>query len=569
MDYAVNLKVFIQDQRIDVINPTFRFKKELGEHVYAELDGIRNPLADSSSFTIAPEMDIRIYRADREGVLFQGIITKIDLVLETAGSDPLEKIMLRAASYSSLLDRHKHSRAFQHKHASYEAAAAKVLASVPESGVIMAEQAAGKQLEGLVVQYQETDWVFLARLASYLNLPLAASHRTRGPKLFFGPLWSSNTHLLTVDEEEQVGEISSVDGGQQGAHGFFWVTEKTDMEVMDIGDRIVFKGRDYYINGVEIQIQNHEISHHYQFGHKGLFFTARRPHNPIGGISLPGTVQQVRGNQLQVSLDLDVWEENDCWYSYGTFYSMFYCMPERGDRVFLYFPEAREASAFVLSSVQTSGQAQGKAADRQAGPGEADSARQAKAQQAATMSNVPDKEVPATKDISAQVDTLAEPEAVQMADLGVQFDDDSAYSLQEMGSKPGGGSGGAGRHTGIGESVLPPAADQSYDFENLLQNDSIKVLASNGGKMVILDDSDGSVSVVLNDGTYLVLNDHYVGICSAAGITLKTDGEISLKAGQNINLNGETGINLTCASEQIVIAEDGISLNGSEIKINE
>ena len=79
------------------------------------------------------------------------------------------------------------------------------------------------------------------------------------------------------------------------------------------------------------------------------------------GLSLLGSVEKVSGDQVQVKLDIDAVEKHNCWYTYSTFYSTFYCMPEIGDRVHLYIPGMREEQVFILNSIRdkVSGQESG------------------------------------------------------------------------------------------------------------------------------------------------------------------------------------------------------------------
>lgn len=142
---------------------------------------------------------------------------------------------------------------------------------------------------------------------------------------------------------------------------YIWTTERNGLKTMAVGDIVQYKGITYYIKEAEILVQNASVRHQYRFCMENGF-CVKEMHNPyMTGLSLPGSVEKVSGDQVQVKLDIDAVEKHNCWYTYSTFYSTFYCMPEIGDRVHLYIPGMREEQAFILNSIRdkVSGQESG------------------------------------------------------------------------------------------------------------------------------------------------------------------------------------------------------------------
>ena len=114
---------------------------------------------------------------------------------------------------------------------------------------------------------------------------------------------------------------------------YIWTTERNGLKTMAVGDIVQYKGITYYIKEAEILVQNASVRHQYRFCMENGF-CVKEMHNPyMTGLSLPGSVEKVSGDQVQVKLDIDAVEKHNCWYTYSTFYSTFYCMPEIGDRV--------------------------------------------------------------------------------------------------------------------------------------------------------------------------------------------------------------------------------------------
>ena len=74
------------------------------------------------------------------------------------------------------------------------------------------------------------------------------------------------------------------------------------------------------------------------------------------GASLDGTVTEVRGDVVRVSLRTDAKSGAGKWFSFSTVYSSpdgsgWYCMPEPGDEIRLYFPTEQEKHGYVISAV--------------------------------------------------------------------------------------------------------------------------------------------------------------------------------------------------------------------------
>lgn len=562
---AVVLKIIVNNQIIRLLEPEFLLIKEIGEHTNVNLTGLLNLQGVTGTLTIVPEMEIQIYKNDAMEPFFQGLITDVDLKVETATTDPIERLTLKARSYSCLYDQTSKNRAFQNQAATYESVVNLITGSYDNSWAVMAPEASGRSLEVLTVQYQETDWEFLKRLASRMSLPIISSHKTAGPKLYFGTVWSSTRHQITSDEAERIEEISrAYEPGKQAYRAYIWTTQKSEMEILDIGDMIQYKGVDFYIKKVEVEILGYEIQQRYLFGTKDIFAVPERYNSKLTGISLPGAVTKVSGNQLQVGLDIDALSVSDSWYSYATFYSLFYCMPEKGDRVYLYFPEAQEAAAFVLNSVRVRSRNASAEVNHAMAVNEAVQTDPAQLSAAAEGGFTSRGSV---VDITPYIDALADPVDGKMVDLSVSFEDGSTSSIQEiLGGQAGSQSGGS---AGSGNGAKAATAGQDYDFESMANNEKIKVLSTSDGKKVILNDENGSVTIFLNDQTLIQLSGSNINIVSQDAITFWADGNINLNAKKAIKIVGEQSVSMGVQSSQLEIDCGVIKMNAPNIWMDE
>lgn len=87
--------------------------------------------------------------------------------------------------------------------------------------------------------------------------------------------------------------------------------------------------------------------------------------NPgLAGVSLMGKVIKVKDEEVKIQLCCDENQEGTGarWFSFSSIYSSgdgsgWYCMPEPGDLVRLYFPTAKEEEAYVISACHEGGAA--------------------------------------------------------------------------------------------------------------------------------------------------------------------------------------------------------------------
>ncbi len=288
--------------------------------------------------------------------LFRGIVTKGDMRQEGGCS----VLSLTLHTGTILLDTVRHIRSFQDSALTYKDIIRSILRQYENGNMIMtSENGAG----GFMMQYRETDWAFFKRIASCMHTVLMADARTGGSKFFCG-----------IPQKGVAGEIQTrcyrvtkrlYEYGQRKACGlpgireddFAYYIVKTE-DVYELGDQIVFNGLPVNICGVESVMEGSELYHTYYMKRPGGFRVPKRYNEALTGVSLAGHVTEVAGTRICLSLEAD---ENraECgrtWFDFSTPYSSlggagFYCMPEIGDAVRLYFPTCDEKTACGFSAV--------------------------------------------------------------------------------------------------------------------------------------------------------------------------------------------------------------------------
>lgn len=296
---------------------------------------------------------------ESESVLFQGLVSDIQI----QNIDDVYYMEIRAVSYSYLLDIEKRTRTFQQKGMSYEMLMEQISAGYREAGVAdFASQ--GSSIGQFLVQYRETDWEFLRRLSSHFHKGLVSDVHTPLPWIYFGiPMRNS---MVLTDTEYQVKmdpetflQLSGSGVPDLTEHDFLSYQVECGQPV-DIGDMITFNGKSLYVSEIKGRVEKGVFSQLLTLtGTKGMS-QPYQGNDQIAGCSLNGQIQEIKNDKVTVSFEVDGAAGHvpgtPCFFPFATIYSSkdgsgWYCMPEIGDWVRVYFPDEREDHAYAVSSV--------------------------------------------------------------------------------------------------------------------------------------------------------------------------------------------------------------------------
>lgn len=118
--------------------------------------------------------------------------------------------------------------------------------------------------------------------------------------------------------------------------------------------------KDLYIYQVDRVLRGAEIIHTYELRSKRGFMVETLYNWGLTGASLNASVIAVSNDTVKVAVDVDGGQEESKakWFPYSTVYSSpdgtgWYCMPEKGDHVRLYFPDEIEDDGYIISSIHT------------------------------------------------------------------------------------------------------------------------------------------------------------------------------------------------------------------------
>lgn len=372
---AKRTKVRINDEICDIKDLDFKIKKEVWEHDYLEMEfTIQTSEAGkyySYVFSLDNTLEIELDRITEFGTedwkkIFYGPVENIDVEL-SAGERA--KCKIKTYSESIKMDKIKKYRSFSDSELTYKQIAEIIMKEYKLKYLTAPELE--QTIKHVYIQNGETDWQFLKRILSDVNIPLF-SHLS---EILMGEINSqeykadlSNAVYGRGREEKNIlFKISGTDPYNTG--------EKVNIEFEENGRNmsgIKLVSKSYLsIEGSYIkcscELVDTDGAHKYK----------KYPNNTFIGKSIEGNVIEVLNSDGIAKLTLDLTQglqkciKNDDeksykdeyagkWeVSYVTPYSStntgFFCTPEKGDNVKLFFGSNSEADAYIQGSVNSQG----------------------------------------------------------------------------------------------------------------------------------------------------------------------------------------------------------------------
>ncbi len=258
--------------------------------------------------------------------------------------------------YTREWDRKLKSRSFCRENETYEQILAKVLSGYGNKE-IRDEISGDTKIPGILLQYEETDWTFLKRLASHFSTFLAADNTQPFGKVYFG-IPSLNYGAQLANEEYTLLWEKEGYERQQNAEGILkqelmkWRVRSR--KVLQLCEQVMLNHVETVVTAVDIYTQSGEPVYEYELSRRKGLLTEKKKNPDIFGMSIPATVKERKGNQVRVHFDIDPsYEEADDvkFFTFAIETSNFYCMPEVGSRVHIYFPGHDENSAIAVHAI--------------------------------------------------------------------------------------------------------------------------------------------------------------------------------------------------------------------------
>lgn len=296
-------------------------------------------------------ISVSVYR-DNGQALFCGKGERISARKEGG----LYYLYLEFCGYTRDWDLTEKSQSFCKGNDTYAQVLDKVLSEYPEKE-IKDEATGGAKIPGMLLQYEETDWEYLMRLASHFSTFLLTDDTQKHGKVYFGvPRIDKGTVL--ADEEYTVLRGKECYGGMEEAEELL-SQEMTGWRVrtrknLCFGEQVMLNHIETVVTAVDVYTEQEDIVWEYELSRRKGILNAKKKNNKIYGMSIPATVKERKGNQIRVQFDIDSnYEASDDlkYFTYAIETSNFYCMPEEESRVHIYFPSHDEQDAIAVHAL--------------------------------------------------------------------------------------------------------------------------------------------------------------------------------------------------------------------------
>ena len=286
------------------------------------------------------------------GALFSGYPEKVE-IKEERGYRIAD---IQAVSGTILLDQKKSNRVFQKKVQTHMGIASAVTADTDHSACIL--PGSDMRTGGTLIQYQETDWRFLKRMASQLGLPLVPDTSYYYPRFYLG---------LPEGEKRELGEIISCDlcfDGRYYAVSGKCLVDREDFICYDVvtrtslslGDRVTYEGRELLVSRKKTELAGGEVIFTYRLAGNSYTWVPWEDNPDYMGMSFVGSIVGTQGEQVEVAFDIDKSAAGGNRYGFAPATgNLMYCMPQKGTKTALYIGNGDEAQGIATGCIRTNG----------------------------------------------------------------------------------------------------------------------------------------------------------------------------------------------------------------------
>lgn len=335
---------FIEINKLEII-------KELNNHTFFTVEGkIEESEKENLDFMHGFGTEV-VVSTGEQTILFRGLITELEIAEEAA----VITVKVRACSHTLLLDRTKHTRPFHIGDQTIKEMIQLVTDETADAQVIINERCnvnAGR----FMMQYEETDWEFIKRMASRCSLCVYPDSTFDYPAYYVGQ--SALPEEAILDDNIPY-KVYWKDGAVAEAESSTMIyAVKANNIWLESGDYVVFKGMHLYVKSLHINLEQAMLTGYYELCPKAGLDVSGKLNSALAGKAVLGTVNAINRDYVYVQLTTDDGNGygDGCWFPYSTVYSSsdgsgWYCMPEPGDKVRIQFPDADEANAYAVSSV--------------------------------------------------------------------------------------------------------------------------------------------------------------------------------------------------------------------------
>lgn len=477
--------------------------KNMNEHMRLTLSGtISKENVQKYVKASREETQVKVFVKDQDGNR-QAIFRGIAMDVKVKAIQDIYYLSVEAISHTYLLDITPKKRSFQNPNLTYTGLIHTILSNY--QGAEMMDVVSSKKTIGtLVMQYEETDWAFLKRMASHFYSPLVSVIGYGVPKFYFGLPMGLNKGELIAPNYKVVKKVAAYQTAIKNRipgvreEDFIQYEVESNM-LLEPGDEVIFNEQKLLVAKATLEMKKGILNQYYVLSPRSGVRPIKSYNESIIGASINAKVIDIRRDTIRAKLDMDDQEDSssDYWFPYSTIYASennagWYFMPEKNDSVRIYFPSHKEEEGIAISSVA--------------------------------------KQSPSTSANSSS--------------------QKSSYASKA-------------NHPATSTGVSPSSGSAPTQERDVMSDPGIKTLRTKYGKEIMLAQdkiviTSGGMTITLSDQDGITIN-------SSKDITISAGQNISMTS-SNINISASK-IELAGNGNTIVLDQD-IHLKGSEIKMN-
>jgi len=346
----------------------------VNDHARLLITGFIPAQQKDSCMQLASSSDrIELYqkrKGQRQQALFKGQVTELAIRMVMG----VYQIELEAVSLTFSMDCKEKYRSFQHDKMTYQAMLKKVLEDYSGADAIDTVTNA-TPIKQFILQYKETDWQFLQRMASHFRTVLVAAVDADNPKFWFGlpegrieKLSVANYTILKDRSKFLHIKHNDIEWPIEEQETVAYVIESK--KTLKLGDRVQLQDKELVIAKSIARMKQGILTYEYHLLFEKGIRQDRQSIHLLPGTAIEGMVLEVKKDQVRLHLRIDETQKKEeaTWFPLATSYSAeghsgFYSPPEEGDCVHLSFSTYREEEAVVRHSVRKGGDSNPKTAD--------------------------------------------------------------------------------------------------------------------------------------------------------------------------------------------------------------
>ena len=336
---------------------------------------IPEKMAEQYVYTTTPMMPVTLsYKKSKNSMktLYRGYVSNIQVRCQSK----TYYMDLEVKGKTSAMDVAKRSRSFQRMTMTVHKLIQEVISEYDDCDCII--QIPDEPIKRLVVQYQETDWEFLKRFASHYGAVLIPDMESEKLALYVGVPQKGENYTVNPNQYNLVKKVDEYLCVKKNSWPDALEDDFTDFQVWDyrifrVGNSINLNGIDLTIKSVMRTLQDGILKNRYGMRRRNGLRGMKLYNDGIAGVSVIGEVDGVSRDKVRVQLEIDKPGRAEYWFPYSTMSaspdgSGWYCMPEHGDQVRVYFPTNQEKDAYAVSAISGHEPAPGDTEDPMANP---------------------------------------------------------------------------------------------------------------------------------------------------------------------------------------------------------